>query len=390
MAELPLTGLTVVDFTRLLPGPYATLVMADLGAQVTKVEAPQGGDYARWYPPLRGRTSYMFSALNSGKRSVAVDLKQPEGVAIALRLCQGADVVLESFRPGVMERLGLGYAALSEANPGLIYCAISGYGQDGPYRERAGHDLNYVGLGGLLGLAGPADGVPAMPAAQLADLGGGALWSLVSILSAVHARTTTGRGAFIDTAMADGSLGFLQMTLAPYLGGGAAPPARGADMLSGAQACYGIYETADGGFLTVAPLEPKFWKALCAAIERPDLLGRHVGRPEQVAATRAELAAIFAGRTRAQWEAIFAAVDACVEPVLRPDELAEHPLHVARGNVIEDESGLRRLRTPGRPRDAAAPGAAPELGQHTREVLAELGYDADAIDALARARVIAG
>ncbi|MCB9728329.1 MAG: CoA transferase [Deltaproteobacteria bacterium] len=387
---LPLEGLRVVDFTRLLPGPYATLVLADLGAEVFKIEPPEGGDYVRWMPPLAGAVSSAFAALNTGKRSVAVDLKHPECVAWVRRLCLGADVVIESFRPGVMDRLGLGYPSLAAEHPGLIYCAISGYGQDGPYRDRAGHDLNYIALAGVLGLAGPPDAAPTLPPVQIADVGGGGLQALVGILVALHARNASGRGRFIDASMTDGALSFLQMAMAGALGGGASPPARGADTLTGGQPCYGVYETQDGGFMSLAALEPKFWKAFCEAVERPDLLGSQFGGPAQSERTRAEIAAIFGGRPRAEWEAIFAATDACCEPVLRPDELADHPLHAARQATIEDAAGHVRLRTPLRPRDAAPPAPAPALGADTRAVLRELGCDEATLERLAAAKAIAG
>ncbi len=388
--RLPLEGLKVVDFSRLLPGPYASLVLADLGAEVWKVEDVRGGDYLRWMPPLTGKTSYAFNALNGGKRSVALDLKKPEGVEVAKRLLADADVLIESFRPGVMDRLGLGYEALRQANPRLVYCAISGYGQDGPLRERAGHDLNYQAMAGVLGLAGPRDGAPAVPPIQLGDIAGGALWGLTGVLAALFARQTTGEGACVDVSMTDGAMAFLHMALAPHLGAGAAPPARGGDTLTGGQACYGIYETADGRFLSVAPLEPKFWQAFCQAIGRPDLQARQFGSAEQIEATRAEVAAVLKGRTRAEWEAVFAQTDACCEPVLEPDELASHPLHTARGNVIEDAAGTRRLRTPLRPVDAPAPTPAPALGADTRALLAALGYDEGTIADLALRGVIGG
>lgn len=390
-ATLPLNGLRVIDFSRLLPGPYATLVLADMGADVLKVEAPRGGDYLRAFPPVLDGRKYgaRFGALNTGKRSIAVDLKKPQGVEIARELACGADVVVESFRPGVMERLGLGYEVLRAVNPGLIYCAISGYGQDGPYTHRAGHDLNYVAMAGVMGMAGPNDGPPELPAVQVADIGAGALWPLIGILSALHARHSTGQGALIDASMTDGSLGFLQMELAELLATGNHPN-RGEAMLTGGQACYGVFETADGGYMTVAALEPKFWGAFCRAVQRPELMSRHLGTPEKARATKALLAELFKTRTRAQWEATFAEVEACVEPVLSPSELPEHPLHVARGNFINDDGGMPRIRTPMRPRDAAPPKRAPELGESSRQVLLELGYDEETIETLYQSRIVVG
>ena len=387
-SSLALDGLRVLDFTRLLPGPYATLVLADLGAEVIKIESPKGGDYLRWMPPLTGKISYAFNALNSGKSSLAVDLKSREGIEIIHKLVVDADVLIESFRPGVMDRLGLGYEALKAINPKLIYCAISGYGQDGPMKERAGHDLNYQGLAGIVGSAGPRGEKPAMPGAQLADLGGGALWSLTGILAALYQRRSTGLGSFIDVSMTDGSLAFLQMALAPHLGSGAATPERGGDTLTGGLACYDVYETQDGKFMSLAALEPKFWVAFCTATQRTDLLSRQFGNSRQIEETRLELTDLFKSRTRAEWTALLEDVDCCCEPVLAPDELAYHPLHRERVNVIEDSAGVRRLRTPLRPRDAPAPEKAPGLGAGTTTILSGLGYTEEEIGSLSAKSVI--
>jgi len=393
LAASPLSGVRVVDLSRLLPGPYASLVLADLGAEVIKIEAPEGGDYLRWMPPLTdgagpggggAKVSWAFFALNSGKRSLAIDLKRPEGAAILRRLVAQADVLIESFRPGVMERLGLGYDVLAADNPRLVYCAIAGYGQTGPYRDVPGHDLDYMALGGALGLAGPADRPPQVLPVQVADIGG-SLWGLVAILSALHARHATGRGRYLDIAVTDGVTGFLTAALSAHVGAGAAPPKRGAEVLTGGQAGYRTYETRDGRHLAVAPLEPKFWAAFCHKIERPHWLKRQFD-PSLVG----ELEALFRERTRAEWEALLAMTDAMVEPVLAPDEVASHPLHVARGLVIETPEGLKRLRTPTRAADAPAPGRAPGLGEHTRTILGELGLSAEEIAALVAAKVVLG
>jgi len=379
----------VVDFSRLLPGPYASLVLADLGAEVIKIETPQGGDYLRWLPPLAGKHSYAFASLNGGKRSLAVDMKRPEGRDVVAALCARADVVIESFRPGVMQRLGLGWETLRSENPGLVYCAISGYGQDGPYRDRAGHDLNYSALAGVMGLAGPSDSDPAMSPVQIADIGGGSMWALIGILTALHSRHATGEGRLVDISMTDGAQSFLHGALAAHVGGGGAPPARGADTLTGGYGFYAVYETRDGGFFTVAALEPKFWRRFCDAIGLPELTKRQFGSPKLIEQTRQEVAAVFRTRTRDEWTAVFAEVDACCEPVLRPEELMAHPLHRARTASIEDRAGMRRLRTPLRDPAAPPPGAAPGLGEHSRQILAELGHDEEGIAALIRTGVVA-
>lgn len=378
----PLAGLRVLDLSRLLPGPYATLVLADMGADVVKIETPAGGDYLRWMPPLTGgEVSWAFFALNASKRSAAIDLKKPEGAAAFRALAAEADVVLESFRPGVMARLGLDYETLSAANPRLIYCALTGYGQTGPLRDAPGHDLNYMALGGALGLAGPADRAPPPLPVQVADIGG-SLWSLVAILSALHARHVTGRGRYLDVSMTDGVTGFLTATLAAHIGSGAAAPPRGADVLTGGQACYNVYQTKDGGFLSVGALEPKFWLELCQRVGRPEWVKRQFD-PK----LRAEVTALVAERTRAEWAEVFAGSEACVEVVLAPDELADHPLHAARQLIIQSD-GLKRLRTPTRHPEAPPGKKAPKLGEHTREVLAEAGLTEDQIARLAEAGVI--
>lgn len=378
----PLAGLKVLDLSRLLPGPYASLVLADLGADVLKIEAPEGGDYLRWMPPLTGRVSWAFFALNAGKRSVALDLKTPEGASILERLAAEADVLIEGFRPGVMDRLGLSYGALSARNPRLVYCAITGFGQDGPYRDAPGHDLGYLALAGVLGLAGPADRPPQVLPVQVADIGG-SLWALVAILAALRARELTGRGRFLDISMTDGATGFLTAALAAHLGGGAPAPRRGADTLTGGQLCYGVYQTADQRFLAVAPLEPKFWLAFCQRLGHPEWARRQFDPT-----LRPELEALLASKSRAEWEAIFHGSEACVEPVLGPDELAQHPLHVARSLVTTSTDGLRRIKTPVRHPDAPSTGAAPQLGEHTREALLALGLSDDEITSLVDKKVI--
>jgi len=383
---LPFSGLRVVDFSRLLPGPYATLVMADLGADVIKVEAPKGGDYLRWIPPLKGRMGYGFAALNSGKRSLAVDLKCADGKEAVFTLCAEADIVLESFRPGVMDRLGLGWEHLKAVNPSLIYCAISGYGSDGLYRDRAGHDLNYAALSGLLGMARHRGPLPV----QVGDIGGGSLWALVGVLSALLVRGRTGEGAYIDCSMTDGALSFLTAGLAAQLGGDVAVLGGGREALTGAQPCYDVYETADGEGFTLAALEPKFWRNFCEAVQRPDLLSRHVVTGAKADALRAELSALFRTRTRQEWTDAFEGVDACCEPVFNPSEIMNHPLHRSRHTIIEDGSGMRRVRTPLTPHDAPAPGPPPSLGQHSREILESIGYDAASIAALFAAGTVAG
>jgi len=358
---LPLEGLRVLDLSRLLPGPYATLVLADLGATVDKLEDPNGGDYIRAMGPG------LFGALNRNKRSLTLDLKT--GGATLKRLVQRYDVLVETFRPGVMQKLGLGYEALAEANPKLVYVSISGYGQTGPDRLKAGHDIDYIARAGTLAYGGEAGGRPAMPGAQVGDISG-SLFGLIGLFAALYERQRTGRGRFVDISMTETSMAFIHMHLGSRMLAGAegTPLERGVEALNGGYACYGLYETKDKKWLAVGALEPKFFQAVCSVLERPDLFDGAYDTGGGSARVRAELEQIFATKTRAEWLEKFAAADACVEPVNEGDEVLSDPQLLARGMF---ENG--QLRTPVNlgPLPARAP---PELGQHTAEVLAEAGF----------------
>jgi crotonobetainyl-CoA:carnitine CoA-transferase CaiB-like acyl-CoA transferase len=369
-----LSGVRVLDLTRLLPGPFLTMVLADLGADVVKVEDPRIGDYLRALPPSKGGMGGRFLAVNRGKRSAAIDLKTSAGRAALLRLAGRADVLVESFRPGVMDKLGLGYATLAAASPRLVVCSISGFGQDGPYAHRAGHDLDYLAVAGALAMGGEASGAPGLPGVQIADLAGGSLWGATAILAALLGRERSGRGAHLDISMTEGALALLSAELGNLDCG--ARPTRGAEALNGGLASYGVYRTADDRYLAVGALEPKFWVALGHAIGRPARIDELAGGPTDQARVRAELAAIFATRSASEWQAALAGHDCCVELVVELSELDGHPLHQAREVFFTVDGGpgvgpLRQVRTPlGAP---AAPRPPPRLGEHTREVLAEAG-----------------
>ncbi|MEZ4398424.1 MAG: CaiB/BaiF CoA-transferase family protein [Kofleriaceae bacterium] len=378
-----LDGLRVLDLSRLLPGPFLTMVLADLGADVVKIEDPKVGDYLRIFPPAKGGVSGRYLAVNRGKRSLALDLKRPEHHAAFLRMVARADVVVESFRPGVMAKLGLGYPELAARNPRLVMCSISGYGATGPYAQRAGHDLNYVGLAGVLAMGAEAPGRgPAMPGVQIADLAGGALWSATGILAALVGRERTGRGTHLDVAMTEGALALLAAELGNLDCG--ARPTRGEETLNGGVAAYGVYRTADDRYVSIGALEPKFWIALMTAIGRRPDVSELVAPPARQAEIRAEVAAIIASKTRDAWAEIFAAHDCCAEPVLELDELAGHPQHVARDVFFTIDGGaagpIAQVRTPLGP--PAAPTAPPTLGQHSRVVLGEYGFADDEIAGL--------
>ena len=299
-----LDDVRVLDLTRLLPGPFCTLLLADFGADVIKVEDTAGGDYMRWMPPLVDEYSAMFHPINRNKRSLAIDLKNALGCEAFLRLAAGADVVIESFRPGVMARLGLGFDTLHAANPRLVLCSISGYGQDGPFRDRAGHDLNYAAVSGALLLGGTAGDSPAMPGLQVGDLGGGALHAALAVMVALHHAARTGQGQHCDVSMVDGLVSWAAVHASQLFAGGT-PPGPGDGMLTGRYPCYRIYRCADG-FLSVGALEPKFWRAFVAAIGAPELADLGFAEDADGRRTVAAVEAILLTRTRSEWEAALA------------------------------------------------------------------------------------
>ena len=398
MSAGPLSDVRVLDLSRLLPGGFCTLLLADLGAEVLKVEDTGMGDYVRWAPPYHegvedSAKSGMYIALNRGKRSIRLNLKEEGGCEVLKRLARDYDVLLESFRPGVLDRLGVGYELLKQENPGLVYCAISGYGQDGPNRDRSGHDMNYLGLNGLLGLTGEKDGPPVQSAGQIADLGGGGLMAAFGVMAALHERRTSGEGQFVDISMTDGSLSWLAMVAGRYFADGVVPK-RGDNELAGRLVCYRPYAASDG-YVTLGALEPKFWQAWCRGVGREDLIEKQFEAPGSD--THREVEAIFAGRTRDEWRAFASEHDCCLEPVLDVDEALDSELVRAREMVVEiDQPGavnpvrgvgnpVKLSRTPGQ---VGAP--APSLGEHTDEVLEAAGYSAEEIEALKESGAAAG
>ncbi len=361
----------VLDLSRLLPGPYCSLILADFGFEVIKVERPGGGDWSRYVPPLDPESGegLLFRALNRGKKSLTLNLKSEQGRTILLQLVSTADVLLESFRPGVMERLGLGYETLAQANQRLIYCSLSGYGQAGPYRERAGHDLNYQGLAGLLDLTGSRHGPPSMPGAPIADLSG-ALWATIGILMALLERERTGHGQRVDCSLLGGALACLLLPVTRHLGG--QPMARGASELTGGVICYNIYKTRDGGYFTLAALEPEFWAAFCQATGQADLVGQQFAPAMPGEPAYEDLCTLFRGRTRQEWIETLAGVDACCEPVYALGEALICP-PVEALQMATDWGLLPPVRLSHRSQRGGDP--APALGQHTRALLSELGID---------------
>jgi crotonobetainyl-CoA:carnitine CoA-transferase CaiB-like acyl-CoA transferase len=388
----PLDGITVLDLTRFLPGAVATMTLADFGADVLKIEEPGLGDPARHSRGVGGRPGVYFLSTNRNKRSLALNLKTDCGKDIFRELARTADVVVEGFRPGVMERLGLGYESLQSLNPQLIYCAITGYGQDGPYRLKAGHDANYLSVAGLLSVNGPKDGPPILSGVQLADLAGGSQQAVMGVLLALQARAKTGEGQLVDVSMMDGTMALMYVPFAEFLATGVEPQ-RGEEGLSGRYACYQIYETGDGRYLSLGALEAKFWASACRVLGRENFIGKQYAVEDQREMIAA-LAEIFRSRTAADWLEAFDRVDTCVALINGLGEMLDDPQVRRRGLIGEIEHPTEgKIKQIGPTvKLSATPGEIhsppPALGEHTRDVLSKLGYDEARIEDLATAGVI--
>ena len=377
----PLAGVRVLDLTRLLPGPLGAMHLADLGADVVKIEDTAAGDYAS--PSVR-------ALVNRNKRAIRIDLKHAQGAATLLRLCRDADVLVEGFRPGVMQRLGVGYEAVAAVNPRIVYCSISGFGQTGPLSDTPGHDLNYASLAGVADQIGNGAG-PALSNLPVADLLGGTMTAVAGILAALFDAARSGRGRHVDIAMADGVLAHAVLPLAGLHQHGQVARV-GQSALTGALACYGYYRTADDRQVAVGALEPKFWHDLCRLLDRTDLAPLHrSGDAATEERLRAELAAIFGARPLAHWRALFHDGVGCVTPVLRIDETLAHPHFRARGmRVAADEAAPPQLGCPIKMTgfEPAMPRPAPRAGEHTDEILRQAGLDASAVAELRAAGVV--
>ncbi len=387
-----LTGMKILDLTRLLPGGYATQLLGDLGAEVLKVEEPWQGDYMRWMEPYFPGTqeSALYFGLNRNKKSLKLNLKSSEGREVFFKLLKSYDVVLEGFRPGVMESLGLGYEVLQAANPRVILCSISGYGQDGPYRLRSGHDINYTAIAGALGLAGVPGGQPVLPAVQVADLGGGALLAVAGVLAAYIARERTGVGEYVDVSMLDGAVSWMTMLYA-QLAAGDPTLKRGEGRLSGGDICYHVYESKDGSYMSLGALEPKFWQAFCQTVGREDLISQQFSRDP---GALAEVESIFKQKTQAEWVEFLQDKDLCCEPILEPFEAKEHPQVRHRSlflSLVHPQAG--RVEVVGNPlkfsREEAQPDRLPPgFGEHTAEVLEKEGFSAEEVARLKERKII--
>jgi alpha-methylacyl-CoA racemase len=389
----PLASLKVLDFSTLLPGPFASLLLADMGAEVLRIESPTRMDLLRVLPPHDQGVSASHAYLNRNKRSLALDLKQPEALEVIKQLLQEYDIVLEQFRPGVMERLGLGYEALKAINPKLIYVSITGYGQTGPFKDRAGHDINYLALAGLASYTGRADSGPLPLGMQVADIAGGSLHGVIGLLAAVIARQQTGQGQHLDVSMTDCAFSLNAMAGAGYLACGV-EPVREEQMLNGGS-FYDYYRSREGRWFSVGSLEPAFMKQLCAALglEELETLGLSP-EPALQKTLKNALRIEFETRDFTELCALFAALDACVEPVLSVGEAVRHPQLKARALVTEvprgDGTTQAQMACPLKFSDGLPEprhiGAA--VGQHTDQVLGELGYGAERIAELRRAKVV--
>lgn len=389
----PLASLKVLDFSTLLPGPFASLLLADMGAEVLRIESPTRMDLLRVLPPHDQGTSASHSYLNRNKRSLALDLKQPDALAVVKQLLQDHDILLEQFRPGVMERLGLGYEALKAINPRLIYVSITGYGQTGPYKDRAGHDINYLALAGLASYTGRRDSGPLPLGIQAADIAGGSLHGVIGLLAAVIARQHSGLGQHLDVSMTDCAFSLNALAGAGYLACGITP-GREDQVLNGGS-FYDYYRSRDGRWLSVGSLEPGFMQQLCAALGRPELAAQGLSpQAEQQQALKQALQIEFEKRDFSELCELFAGTDACVEPVLSLAEAVEHPQLKARELVTQvpkgDGTSQAQMACPLKfseglpaPRYVGA-----TLGQHTDQVLEELGFSAQRIEALRSAKVI--
>jgi alpha-methylacyl-CoA racemase len=381
MQAVPLTGVRVLDLTRLLPGPFCTMLLADMGADVIKVEEPGTGDYMRWTPPLIDGQSALFNAVNRNKRSLTLNLKSESGRDLLMQLVEHADVLVEGNRPGVMDRLGLGWAAIHARNPKLVMCSITGYGQDGPFASRAGHDLNYMATAGALGLNGDRNGPPVPLAVQVADIGAGGLQPAVAILGALVGVQRGGQGRWLDASMTDGAFSWLALELAATGVGEAA--ARGDRRLTGRYACYRVYACKGGGFYSVGALEPKFWATLCEAIGKPELVELQFADGAAGARGHQEMEVVFASKTRSEWERDLDGLEVCCEPVLDLKEVASHPQIVAR-RLIERDGDRVEVRPAIPMRSDWRRLGAPGLGEHTAEILSEVGVEVARLDALRR------
>jgi crotonobetainyl-CoA:carnitine CoA-transferase CaiB-like acyl-CoA transferase len=388
-----LDGIVVLDFTRLLPGPFCTQLLANLGADVIKIEDPKLGDYMRSIPPIVHEVSYPFLMVNRGKRSLVIDLKTPEGQEIVHKLARRADVVVEQFRPGVMARLGAAYDDLAMMNPKLVYCSFSGYGQTGPYKDLPGHDINFQALAGILSVTtGQDDKRPAIPGVPVADMAS-AFNAALTILAALRARDRTGRGEWIDVSILDTAVTLMVLGLARVLATGE-EPVPGETLLTGTFPFYSLYETKDGRWLAVAVVEPKFWIRMCELVGAPELSEKQFADGAERAVAAQTLAVRFRERTSEEWESLFMKEQLPIALVKRVSEVVRDPQVMARELLplidVPDVGKLQVIAHPAKhaETDVRNPARLPAKGRDTGEILKSLGYTGRQIQALAKQGVI--
>ena len=376
----PLHATRILDLTRLLPGAVCTMLLRDLGAEIIKIEDPQGGDYARWMPPLMDGLGVFFRSSNRGKKSIVIDLKNDAGQAVLHKLVEKSDVLIEGFRPGVTARLGADRETLCAINPRLVYCSLSGWGQDGPCAQISGHDLNYIARNGVLG----AVQNPQTPGSQAADVGG-AYVAVMGILAALLKRQQTGRGDYVDVALSEAAM---PLAMAAWVEANASPDDKSFISLRGESACYNVYHSADGQPLALAAIEQKFWTNFCLAIEKPEWIELHTVRHQQPALIKS-VAALFKAKTAAEWADLLGDADCCFTSVIAPGELLDDPQIQARGMVGLSEYGIPWMRSPIRlSGDSFGLRDAPAYGEHTRAALSEIGCEESEIESLIQAGII--
>lgn len=380
MTALPLTDIRILDLSRLLPGPYLTQLLADLGAEVIKVETPLAGDLARLAPPEMG-LGKMYETINQGKKSLALNYRNPRGRELFLQLAATADVILEGFRPTIADKYGIGYQAVRAVKADIVYCSLSGYGQEGPYQQRAGHDFNYLSIGGAFSLNGRPGERPIPYGLPVADLSGGML-AAIAILGALVGRERNRQGMYLDMALLDGVISWMTpLALSAYFSG--LQVSAGTHPLLGGRAFFNVYETYDGKYLTLAAIEPHFWGDFCKTVGRTDLIERQFDP-----AISTEIESIFKQKTRAEWLSLFAGNDACVEPVNSLEEMLSDPQVQARGYIRMEDGMPVGMQSPFVfARQDHSP--APVLGADTRRLLEEIGVSGEEINALAERKIIA-
>lgn len=385
----PLHEIKILDLSRLLPGPLATQMLGDMGAEVIKIEDINSPDYIRFFPPFVSDDSALYLSLNRNKKSIALNLRSHEGKEIFFALLKDADVVVEQYRPGVLDKMGMGYEAAKKINPKIIYVSVTGYGQTGPYAQKAGHDLNYIAMSGVLANIGTKE-KPIIPGVQIADVSG-SYAAVNGTLAAIISRDRTGEGQHVDISMTDSTMPFATLIHATSWADGRNIE-RGNFQLSGELANYNVYKTSDGKFVALGALEPKFWTMFCDAVNKPDWKNKTFAPEEEIKKLKEEVAELFKSKTRKEWEDFSELHDVCLSPVLENSELQQNENLTYRNMVLEDETG--KLKTIGSAikfsdtqKQKNIP--APKLGEGTDAILKELNFSPDKIDEWRRSGVIA-